>query len=152
MPVRPRAAAAATESTGATVSSPPAVSTPPPTKTTTRTTTSTSTNTRTSAPRKSPVTRTPPALVGQAAPLAPRTRPSGGPTTSTMVRGAISTKTPPHTTQGKKVTPKAGQEKTTGDPQKRKAPAAPVKPSVGRRAPEAPPATRRITRAAAAAL
>ncbi|KAK2575199.1 hypothetical protein KPH14_012869, partial [Odynerus spinipes] len=152
MPVRPRAATVTTTSIGATVSSPPAVSTPPPAKTTTRTTTSTSTNTRMSAPRKSPVTRTPPALVGQAAPLAPRTRSSGGPTTSVRTGGAISTKTPPHTTQGRKVTPKAGQEKSKDDSQKKKAPAAPVKPSVGRRAPEAPPATRRITRAAAAAL
>ncbi|KAK2575212.1 hypothetical protein KPH14_000882 [Odynerus spinipes] len=152
MPVRPRAATATTASTGAAVSSPPAVSTPPPTMTTTRTTESTSTTTRTSASKKSPAKRTPPALVGQAAPLAPRTRSSGGPTMSTMVRGAVSTKTPPHTNQKKKVTPKAGHESSTGDPEKRKAPAAPVKPSVGRRAPAAPPATRRITRAAAAAL
>ncbi|KAK2575363.1 hypothetical protein KPH14_011996, partial [Odynerus spinipes] len=117
-----------------------------------RTTESTSTTTRTSASRKSPAKRTPPALVGQAAPLAPRTRSSGGPTMSTMVRGAVSTKTPPHTNQKRKVTPKAGHESSTGDSEKRKAPAAPVKPSVGRRAPAAPPATRRITRAAAAAL
>ncbi|KAK2577048.1 hypothetical protein KPH14_005864, partial [Odynerus spinipes] len=152
MPVRTRAATATTELTGATVSSPPAVSTPPPAKTTTRITMSTSTNTRTSAPRKSPATRTPPALVGQAAPLAPRTRSSGGPTSSVRTGGTNSTKTPPHTNQKRKVTPKAGHESSTGDPEKRKAPAAPIKPSVGRRAPAAPPATRRITRAAAAAL
>ncbi|KAK2575392.1 hypothetical protein KPH14_012796, partial [Odynerus spinipes] len=153
MPVRTRATTATTTTSfGATVSSPPAVSTPPPTTTTTRTTASTSTSVRTSTSRKSPAKRTPPALVGQAAPLAPRTRSSGGPTTSVAVKGAVSTKTPPHTTQEKKATPKVGQESRVGDPLKRKAPAAPVKPSVGRRAPEAPPATRRITRAAAAAL
>ncbi|KAK2575206.1 hypothetical protein KPH14_012865, partial [Odynerus spinipes] len=153
MPVRPRATTVkTTTSLGATVSSPPAVTTPPPTTSTTRTTASTSTNTRTSTSRKSPAKRTPPALVGQAAPLAPRTRSSGGPTTSAAVRGAVSTKTPPHTNQERKATTKVGQRNSTGDSEKRKAPAAPVKPSVGRRAPAAPPATRRITRAAAAAL
>ncbi|KAK2575197.1 hypothetical protein KPH14_003232 [Odynerus spinipes] len=154
MPVRTRATAATTTSTStrATVSSPPATSTPPPTIAATRTTESTSTNTRTSTSRKSPAKRTPPALVEQAAPLVPRKRSSGGPTTSAAVRGAVSTKTPPHTTQEKKATTKVGQDSSKGDSEKKKAPAAPVKPSVGRRAPTAPPAARRITRAVAAAL
>ncbi|KAK2578124.1 hypothetical protein KPH14_000735, partial [Odynerus spinipes] len=113
MPVRTRATAATTTistSTRATVSSPPAASTPPPTIAATRTTESTSTNAKTSTSRKSPAKRTPPALVEQAAPLVPRKRSSGGPTTSAAVRGAVSTKTPPHTTQEKKATTKVGQD------------------------------------------
>ncbi|KAK2575361.1 hypothetical protein KPH14_012767, partial [Odynerus spinipes] len=154
MPVRPRVTTTrALTSSGVTVSSPPAVSTPPPIiTTTTRTTASTSTSTRISPPRKSPAKRTPPALVEQAAPLVPRKRSSGGPTISAAVRGTVSTKTPPHSNQENKATTKVGQGSGKGDSGKKKAPAAPVKPTVGRRAPAAPLATRRITRAAAAAL